>query len=572
MDIGSVWTQILTALVVGLLTAFAFQFLLTSLGIAVGLSVWSIATTDRAETPDWSEPVDPDSRSDSRSARSSRSRASADSPSQPIDRESKGSSGIGLMAGFGILLTVNTVLFTACFLAAKFSQAIDPISGAIEGVVIWSAYFLLLIWLSSTAMSSVVGAVLGATTGGFRQLISTIGTALNRSETDALPNEQQVLALQQEMQEMQAVLDPDNLRHLIETQLQTLPSTPFPSTHSSLALKTAVAQSPDSDNPMMAAIAFWQQVEAHLHDASPKELAPKRLDRHLQTIWQATQAEFDASTAISTEMNSDDLYNWEALHQILEQRHDLSEKKKTRILKQLQDTWTDFLDTLATNEPDQAASEVASEDAEDADESDSAAQSIAQLTTKLVQSASEASLDQLLANLPTLLQWLKTTMPAETPSLVPLILSIALDKIRSSMDSANGEATSSPASDSSASDSSASDPVSRTDSLIDYASLRQSLNRLLEGSSELATLNQSLLTQLETWRDRSLQQVDSIQQATQDRINAVKQQAQQRLDNTRKAAAAAAWWLVATAATGVVSSALAGALAADFNLSDLIFW
>jgi hypothetical protein len=362
------------------------------------------------------------------------------------------------------------------------------------------------------------------------------------------------------------------LRHLIETQLQTLPSTPFPSTHSSLALKTAVVQSPDSDNPMMAAIAFWQQVEAHLHDASPKELAPKRLDRHLQTIWQATQAEFDASTAISTVMNSDDLYNWEALHQILEQRHDLSEKKKTRILKQLQDTWTDFLDTLATNEPDQAASEVASEDAEDADESDSAAQSIAQLTTKLVQSASEASLDQLLANLPTLLQWLKTTMPAETPSLVPLILSIALDKIRSSMDSANGEATSSPASDSSASDSSASDPVSRTDSLIDYASLRQSLNRLLEGSSELATLNQSLLTQLETWRDRSLQQVDSIQQATQDRINAVKQQAQQRLDNTRKAAAAAAWWLVATAATGVVSSALAGALAADFNLSDLIFW
>jgi hypothetical protein len=567
MDIGSVWTQILTALVVGLLTAFAFQFLLTSLGIAVGLSVWSIATTDRAETPDWSEPVDPDSRSDSRSARSSRSRASADSPSQPIDRESKGSSGIGLMAGFGILLTVNTVLFTACFLAAKFSQAIDPISGAIEGVVIWSAYFLLLIWLSSTAMSSVVGAVLGATTGGFRQLISTIGTALNRSETDALPNEQQVLALQQEMQEMQAVLDPDNLRHLIETQLQTLPSTPFPSTHSSLALKTAVVQSPDSDNPMMAAIAFWQQVEAHLHDASPKELAPKRLDRHLQTIWQATQAEFDASTAISTVMNSDDLYNWEALHQILEQRHDLSEKKKTRILKQLQDTWTDFLDTLSTNEPDQAASEVASEDAEDADESDSAAQSIAQLTTKLVQSASEASLDQLLANLPTLLQWLKTTMPAETPSLVPLILSIALDKIRGSMDLANGEATSSPASD-----SPASDPVSRTDSSIDYASLRQSLNRLLEGSSELATLNQSLLTQLETWRDRSLQQVDSIQQATQDRINAVKQQAQQRLDNTRKAAAAAAWWLVATAATGVVSSALAGALAADFNLSDLIFW
>ncbi|WAL61424.1 hypothetical protein [Thermocoleostomius sinensis] len=553
MDIGSVWTQILTALVVGLLTAFAFQFLLTSLGIAIGLSVWSLATPDRSES------LNQDTQSNSRS-----NTPSADS-SQLTGQEPRGASGIGTMAGFSILLTVNFVLFVACFLAAKFSQAVDPIAGAIEGVVVWSAYFLLLIWLSSTAMSSVVGAIVGATTGGFRQLLSTIGTALSRSETEALPTDQQLLALQQEMQEMQAVLDPENLRQLLETQLQSLPPDPFPHSNASLALKTTATKSSATTSDI--AIDFWQQVESYLQIASPKALAPKRFDRQLQNMWQATQAKFESHVRISTNPNLDQFYDRDALHQILEQRHDLSDKKKTRLLDQLQETWTDFLNKA---EPEAEVS-TASEETKKTDDSDGTTQSsIAQLTTKLMQSASEASLEQLLANLPTLLQWLKTTMPAEMPSLVPLILSIALDKIRSSMTATNLMDAESSTPNSSNHEAHA--PSRGGGSLINYVTLRQSLNQLLESSSELASFNQSLVTQLEAWRDRSLQQVDLIQQAAQDRLHAAKQQTQQRLDETRRAAATAAWWLVMTATTGVVSSALAGALAANFDLRDLLFW
>jgi ElaB/YqjD/DUF883 family membrane-anchored ribosome-binding protein len=538
---GSVWTQILTALVIGLLTAFSFQFLLTSVGIAVGLSVWSLAISDRSATAE----------------------LDSESPQTSDQKASRGSGSIGTLAGLGILFTVNTVLFAACFLAAKFSQAVDPLSGAIEGVVIWSAYFLLLIWLSSTAMSSVLGAVVGATTGGFRQLISTIGTALSRDEAVELPDEQQLMALQQEMQEMQAVLDPENLRHLIETQLQTIPSDSFPSQNSALALKTVAAEpsEPEPHGLPSAAVVFWQQVTSYLQDASPKELAPKRLDRTLQKIWQETQS--DDLAVMSTEIGNGNLYNRDTLQQILDQRDDLSEKKKTRVLNQLEETWADFLDTYELSERDSIAAEESdeSDEPDETNQSDNPAQSIAQLTTKLVQSASDANLDQLLTNLPTLLQWLKTTMPAETPSLVPLILSIALDKIRSSLSSTNGNPTAQPHS---------SNQSSEAGSLIDYVGLRQSLNRLLESSSELAPLSQSLVAQLEAWRDRSLQQVDSIQQAAQDRIDAVKQQTQQQLENTRKAAATAAWWLVVTAATGVLSSALAGALAAGFDLTSFI--
>jgi hypothetical protein len=523
---GSVWTQILTALVIGLLTAFALQVLLTSVGLAVGISLWKVTADDRSTEPD--EQIMESGAGDGGSS-------------------DRAGSSLGWLAGLGILFTVNTVLFAASFLAATFSQASDPLSGAIEGVVIWSAYFLLLLWLSSTAMTSVVGAVLGATTGGIRQLITTIAAALNgREETTT---EQQIVTLHQDIQEMQALLDPEHLRQLIETQLQTLP--PDAGQPSTALLSTGLAPRAEPSVWTPTAVAFWQQMEPYLHDASPKDLAPKRLDRQLQQAWQIAQSDAAGLSDRSTELQQQTPGDRRALQAILDQRDDLSQKKQARILTQLSETWTSFQETEDFSRDDRV---------ENGEEPEESPQPLTQLTTKLLQSASDASLDQLLTNLPSLLQWLKTALPDETPSLVPVILSIALDKIRRSVsiadDAPKATAANSPA-----------DAVPA----IDYAALKHALDRLLDGSQAgLSTLNQSLITQMEQWRDRSMQQVDSLQQSAQARIDAVKQQTQQRLEETRKAAAAAAWWLVLTASTGALSAALAGALAAGFEPMDLL--
>ncbi len=70
-----------------------------------------------------------------------------------------------------------------------------------------------------------------------------------------------------------------------------------------------------------------------------------------------------------------------------------------------------------------------------------------------------------------------------------------------------------------------------------------------------------VIDQIEGARNTVLQRAERIQQDAQRRLEEVKIQAQRQAEETRKAAAAAAWWLVATAIVSAVLSAVAGAIA-----------
>jgi hypothetical protein len=114
-------SQFFIALVAGVLMAFAFQFLLTNFTVAAGISSGeNPADTDSDDS--WGHAV--------------------------REVESK----VGLWA----LLTVNIALFIACFLAVKLTLINSVMLGAITGVVIWSAYFLLLLWVQSCDRSLIV--------------------------------------------------------------------------------------------------------------------------------------------------------------------------------------------------------------------------------------------------------------------------------------------------------------------------------------------------------------------------------------------------------------------------------
>ncbi|MGL5078553.1 MAG: hypothetical protein ACRDBG_22370, partial [Waterburya sp.] len=190
--IASVGSQILVAILVGLLIAFAVQFLLTNLGLVLGVSVLKF------RPPSLSKP----------NVKSSQ----AQKPGTLTI--------IGFFAGLGILLTLNSVLFIACFLAVRFSTASDPISGATLGVVIWSTYFLILLWGSY----STVGWVFGSLATNLRQLIAAISSSILGTKDNASELLTEETAAKFIQQEIQTALDKFDLQQHFKDYLETIPA------------------------------------------------------------------------------------------------------------------------------------------------------------------------------------------------------------------------------------------------------------------------------------------------------------------------------------------------------------
>ncbi|MDJ0635121.1 MAG: hypothetical protein QNJ34_18160 [Xenococcaceae cyanobacterium MO_188.B29] len=183
------------AILVGLLTAFAVQFLLTNLGLALGISLLKY----RPQT--------------------SSKQATDSSQSE----SSKISVNISFFAGLGILLTLNSVLFIACFLAVRFSTASDTISGATLGLVIWSTYFLILLWVSYNSVGSLMSWVFGSVATKLGQLIEAISTSIQGKEkpvSEILTEETAAQLIQQEIRTALAEFD---LQQRIEDYLKTIP-------------------------------------------------------------------------------------------------------------------------------------------------------------------------------------------------------------------------------------------------------------------------------------------------------------------------------------------------------------
>lgn len=193
----AVGSQVFAALVIGLLLAFALQLLLTNLGVVVGVVVLKSRLRSMPETSLQPSPSSNESESDDLV--------------MPI----------GLMAGVGMVLSVNTVLFIASFLAVRFSLAADAIAGAILGLVIWSAYFLIVSWIGSTAAASLLGSVVSSVVGAVQRLVFAARALLKGSSDTAAPlTEEAVTELIR--QQVQTTLTSDNLQTWLEEYLKTL--------------------------------------------------------------------------------------------------------------------------------------------------------------------------------------------------------------------------------------------------------------------------------------------------------------------------------------------------------------
>ena len=130
------------ALLSGIVMAFAFQLLLTNLSLAAGISSGGDLGEDDSET---------------------------------IGGKIRSVEGkVGLWA----LITASIALFSASFLAVKLSLIESAYLGAIIGVVIWSSYFTLLLWLGSSAVGSLIGSLISTVSSGFEGLMGTATSAI----------------------------------------------------------------------------------------------------------------------------------------------------------------------------------------------------------------------------------------------------------------------------------------------------------------------------------------------------------------------------------------------------------
>ncbi|MBR8835269.1 MAG: MFS transporter [Stigonema ocellatum SAG 48.90 = DSM 106950] len=181
------------ALISGVILAFAIQLVLTNLSVAAGITY--LGHSSQSDSSDGGE---------------------VESLGGTIRK-------IGTAVGLWTLMTVTVALAIASFLAAKLSLVIlSPGLGAILGLVIWGAYFLLLVWVSSTTVGSVVGSVVNTATSGFQAIMGTATAALGAKAMN-----QQVVATAEAAaaavrREIGGAIDPGSIRDNIEDYIEML--------------------------------------------------------------------------------------------------------------------------------------------------------------------------------------------------------------------------------------------------------------------------------------------------------------------------------------------------------------
>lgn len=193
-------SQVIAVLLAGLLMAFSFQLIVAILQVITGLIALGIKMAmklDSADTMTAAFPEDslneeeidePDLEVLSLPSGSKQALANdnggllSESASEITNKQSETvSQNIGFIAGLGLVIGINMALFPASFFAVKLSRVDRPILGMISGLVLWSAYFLILTWLSSQTLGAILQTVLGGVVGGVGQLLGAIASLFKRS-------------------------------------------------------------------------------------------------------------------------------------------------------------------------------------------------------------------------------------------------------------------------------------------------------------------------------------------------------------------------------------------------------
>jgi len=504
-------------LVTGLLIAFAIQFFLSILSVAIGITSADHLFTQRRTAPD----------------------AIADSKAKKTN--------LPFSLGFCILAITNVALFTACFLAVRLSSVTTLDLGAILGVVIWSAYLIAIIWLSSIVFRSVLGSTVKLLDWGWQSLRSITGKLFGKDQANASIDlnlnlqDDLVYLLQEEAGGLQSLVTGKNkadyadLKVLISDKLQNLEevtsngeldqqnkliglflkylqkeiSQEKPE-HSSLpeVIKKLSNQLEQVRDRLMgervssqqAAIAEAQELWSKLLDYLSErgtEINTASLQAQLQALYEDANKEFDIHANLPN-------FERKAVKQALKKRQELSKKQVNQTCDRVEKVWNTFLLQIEDHSVDTEEEPTSA---------------INEILEGLQKYLTDFDWDVLRE------EFLEKLKQPQIAAIFPLIATqIDWGSIVKQIPVIEEAAT---------------------------APVRQLATQMYETASNAGDASQQWV----------VDKVQQLQHGTHQQVNAISQQTRQQLKATQQTTVTSLWWLVAIAFSSLLTSAIAGGLA-----------
>lgn len=253
--------QFFISLISGILLAFAIQLLLTNFSVAVGVSLLGKSSDSEHHSTSNSEGLGSTIRK------------------------------VSFALGSWTLISVTLALFFACYLAVKLSLLTDSALGAIIGLVIWAAYFSLLVWVSSSTVGSLIGSVVNAATSGFQTVLGAATAAIGgRAAKNQMVSTAEAMAAAVR-NEFGSAIDPVSIRESVEDYIQRMQLPKFDLTRirsdfESLLSDPEIAELIDNDRLRHIDRQTFVDLVSRRTDFSPSEV--NRIAALLEGVWLQT--------------------------------------------------------------------------------------------------------------------------------------------------------------------------------------------------------------------------------------------------------------------------------------------
>jgi len=160
--------QFFITVIAGVILALGFQFILTALSVAAGITAIGDVKKPYIESKN----------------HTGGKHGFKDNENQEDERNSSGSTGKMVTTGFGIwsTLTVAISLFGATAFAMNLSLVASPLIAITLALVIWACFFILLFYLETKVVNTFIGGLINAATSGLRSSASAVKDMFATSE------------------------------------------------------------------------------------------------------------------------------------------------------------------------------------------------------------------------------------------------------------------------------------------------------------------------------------------------------------------------------------------------------
>ena len=180
-SLGPTAGQLLLAIFCGVVLAFAFQWILTNLSVAVGISALQGKTSIRKREAARRKSLEKASKEGSEHGPHSIHKGSQET--EWDDTAVKIESGMGTWA----MITSAIALFLGCWLSVELIRIQSGVQAAVLGLVIWSVFMGSMLYMEKAAASSFLGYITGAVRNGIGTLFAPLKASGGKASPIAAP-------------------------------------------------------------------------------------------------------------------------------------------------------------------------------------------------------------------------------------------------------------------------------------------------------------------------------------------------------------------------------------------------